>query len=69
MNVTQIRNDVYVKAQHLPNDKDEGAAERQRCSETKSQVAKPSDNLAFSSESDHTMFNSSEKIQDHCKDL
>ena len=67
MNVTQIRNDVYVKAQHLPNDKDEGAAERQRCSETKSQVAKPSDNLAFSS--DHTMFILSENIQDHFKDL
>ena len=67
MNVILIENRVDVKTQHLPNDKDEGAAERQRCSETKSQVAKPSDQLSFSS--DHTMFISSEKIQDHFKDL
>ena len=58
-----------MKTQHLPSDKDEGAAERYRCSETKSQVAKPSDNLSVSSEFDHTMFISSEKIQDHFKDL
>ena len=28
LNLTYIRNEVYVKTEHLPNDKDDGAAER-----------------------------------------